>query len=181
MMLIGTSPTEQVWTPQRVELLTRLVSEGCSGSQIAAELGGVTRNAVIGKIHRMGLVGPKARVALKPWVGAGVSERTWHRRRAQASHRAFEGRDGASYRRYRSAPAHSFEAVAIGDEATDLAPEVVANPVTLLELSDHHCKWPVDRPGEPMMYCGAQKHPGYVYCARHCRMAYRLPERRRAA
>jgi GcrA cell cycle regulator len=182
MMLIGTSPTEQVrWTDQRVELLTKLVSDGCSGSQIAAELGGVTRNAVIGKIHRMGLVGPKARVAAKPWVGAGVSERTWHRRRAQASHRLLEARGGASYRRNRSAPAHSFEAVTIGIEATDLAPEFVANPVTLLELQEHSCRWPHDRDGEPMMYCGADSIRGLPYCAYHCRIAYRPPERRRTA
>jgi GcrA cell cycle regulator len=153
--LIGTSPIRKFewfkWTDQRVELLTKLLSDGYSGSQIAAELGGVTRNAVIGTIHRMGLVGYR------------------------------EKRGGASYRRNRSARAHSFEAVTIGDEATDLAPEVVADPVTLMELQEHHCRWPHDIPGEPMMYCGAQKHPGYAYCARHCRMAYRLPERRRAA
>jgi GcrA cell cycle regulator len=188
--LIGTSPTKKYewfkWTDERVELLTKLLSDGCSCSQIAAELGGITRNAVIGKIHRMGLVGPKARVTTKPWVEAGVSERTWHRHRAKASHRTFEARGGASYRRNRSAPAHSFEAVIIGDEATDLAPEVIANPVTLMELQEHHCRWPHDVAGEPMMYCGADSFVEIAgrhlpYCARHCRMAYRLPERRRAA
>jgi GcrA cell cycle regulator len=45
------------WTDERVELLARLWSEGFSASQIAAQLGGVTRNAVIGKVHRLGLSG----------------------------------------------------------------------------------------------------------------------------
>src|ERR1700754_2085357 len=45
------------WTDERVELLKRLWSEGLSASQIAAELGGITRNAVIGKVHRLGLSG----------------------------------------------------------------------------------------------------------------------------
>ena len=45
------------WTDERVELLKKLWSEGLSASQIAAQLGGVTRNAVIGKVHRLSLSG----------------------------------------------------------------------------------------------------------------------------
>ena len=45
------------WTEDRVELLTKLWAEGLSASQIAKQLGGVTRNAVIGKVHRLGLSG----------------------------------------------------------------------------------------------------------------------------
>ena len=45
------------WNDERVELLKRLWSEGLSASQIASELGGITRNAVIGKVHRLGLSG----------------------------------------------------------------------------------------------------------------------------
>jgi len=174
MMLIGTLPTEQPkWTETRVELLTKLFSDGCSGSQIAAELGGVTRNAVIGKLHRLGLKRVR-KLSEKPWIAAGVSDRTWYRRKHQQSSQWQGGAsaDKPAYRRNRSAPAHSFEAVTIGDEATDIAPEVIADPVTLLELSDHHCKWPVDRDGEPMMYCGAGTVLGFSYCARHWRMAH---------
>ena len=45
------------WTDERVELLKKLWADGLSASQIAAELGGITRNAVIGKVHRLGLSG----------------------------------------------------------------------------------------------------------------------------
>src|SRR3954463_9470821 len=45
------------WTDERVELLKKLWTDGLSASQIAAELGGITRNAVIGKVHRLGLAG----------------------------------------------------------------------------------------------------------------------------
>src|SRR5256886_7440797 len=45
------------WTDERVELLKKLWTDGLSASQIAAELGGITRNAVIGKVHRLGLSG----------------------------------------------------------------------------------------------------------------------------
>src|SRR5690348_1076323 len=46
-----------MWTDERVELLKKLWTDGLSASQIAAELGGITRNAVIGKVHRLGLSG----------------------------------------------------------------------------------------------------------------------------
>src|ERR1700728_4515784 len=49
------------WTDERVELLKKLWSDGLSASQIAAELGGITRNAVIGKVHRLGLSGRAVR------------------------------------------------------------------------------------------------------------------------
>ena len=55
------------WTDERVELLKKLWTEGLSASQIAGRLGGVTRNAVIGKVHRLGLMfGTRGNVALKP-------------------------------------------------------------------------------------------------------------------
>ena len=59
---------KMAWTDDRVEILTKLWGEGLSASQIARELGDVTRNAVIGKVHRLGLAGrasptrPKSRV-----------------------------------------------------------------------------------------------------------------------
>ena len=59
-MLTGGAAKEKEimsWTDERVELLKKLWSDGLSASQIAAELGGITRNAVIGKVHRLGLSG----------------------------------------------------------------------------------------------------------------------------
>ena len=53
------------WTDERVELLKKLWAEGLSASQIAARLGGVTRNAVIGKAHRLGLTGKHGGSSLK--------------------------------------------------------------------------------------------------------------------
>src|ERR1041385_2234972 len=50
-------PDMQTWTDDRVELLKKLWADGLSASQIAGELGGITRNAVIGKVHRLGLSG----------------------------------------------------------------------------------------------------------------------------
>ena len=167
------------WTDETVAEFKDLYAQGLSHSQIGKHFG-VSRNASIGKAARLGLNRVLPRKP-KLWVDAGVSKRTWHRRRAGSMLRLFEGQAGATYRRVHSAPAHSFEAVTIGREATGLEPEAVANPVTLMELQEHHCRWPHEVPGEPMMYCGAANVTGLPYCARHCRMAYRLPERRRAA
>jgi len=50
-------PDMQTWTDERVEQLKKLWADGLSASQIAGELGGITRNAVIGKVHRLGLSG----------------------------------------------------------------------------------------------------------------------------
>src|SRR5205085_4411379 len=71
----GAEEEDVSWTDERIETLKKLWSEGLSASQIAAELGGVTRNAVIGKVHRLGLSGraktpssaaPRARKARPP-------------------------------------------------------------------------------------------------------------------
>src|ERR1044071_2868011 len=58
-------PDLQTWTDERVELLKKLWADGLSASQIAARMGGVTRNAVIGKVHRLGLSG-RAKTAAAP-------------------------------------------------------------------------------------------------------------------
>jgi len=66
------------WTDERVETLKKMWAEGQSASQIAKELGGVTRNAVIGKVHRLGLsnrVGGSAVEADEPEVAAPVTPR----------------------------------------------------------------------------------------------------------
>ena len=55
----------------------------------------------------------------------------------------------------------------------DLPPEPVANPVTLMELQWHHCRWPIGDPQSPdFMFCGANKLDGHPYCGRHCGAAY---------
>src|SRR4028118_2052185 len=79
------------WTDERVETLRRMWAEGASASQIAKELGGVTRNAVIGKVHRLGLsnrAGPGGRAGEAP--GAGPAQRA--EARGGVSGKAVSGR-----------------------------------------------------------------------------------------
>ena len=71
------------WTDERVETLKKLWADGLSASQIAAELGGITRNAVIGKVHRLGLSGRDSR-----HVFAIAFARLPHPGPGEANHRA---------------------------------------------------------------------------------------------
>jgi len=153
------------WTDERVEQLKQMWIDGLSASQIAARLGGVTRNAVIGKVHRLGL------------SGRGAPTRVTRRRpstprapRAQTSNPA-PRRETASKK----------AAVAPAPEPEEL--ELLSDPSTqanLLELNEQTCKWPIGDPGdENFHFCGRRTAPGLPYCAGHAKMAYQpLPSRR---
>jgi GcrA cell cycle regulator len=143
--------TMQTWTPDRVDQLRNCVVAGLTCSQIAAEIG-VTRNAVIGKINRLGL--SPARPASPP--------------------RAPRPRQPTSRRRQvlRLLCAKELSAA---DEVT-LAPGLVDSTkiCSLLELSDGKCRWPVNEPGAAnFAFCGNDSIKGFSYCGCHVRMAYR--------
>jgi len=152
--------TLATWTPERIAQLRSFVDSGLTCSQIAAEIG-VTRNAVIGKIHRLGL--SPGRPAAQP---------------ARAA--APRGRRPPSPRRmlrlvYADAPGIAAAARAESDEIES------AQRCSLLELTQNTCRWPVSDPGAAdFSFCGNEAHTGFPYCAAHARMAYRFPARRRA-
>lgn len=126
-----------VWTDDRVELLRKLVAEGLSCSQIAAEIGGITRNAVIGKMHRLGLEQP---VHKQP-----------QRRRARAKVR----RD---YVLPLGRPPKQFKPV---EPAAEPPPPIVLSPgadrpVTMMELGQFDCRAVLDERNadNELLYCG---------------------------
>src|SRR5947208_5460942 len=156
------------WTDERVELLKKLWSDGLSASQIAAELGGITRNAVIGKVHRLGLSGR----AKSPSSAAPRPRKARaHTHMLRVSLPAVRGNN---------ALAHAFE--------SDIEPEpqLVDNVIpigqrrTILELTEETCRWPIGDPGTPdFFFCGGQTITGLPYCAYHSRVAYQPPNMRR--
>jgi GcrA cell cycle regulator len=156
------------WTDERVELLKKLWSDGLSASQIAGELGGITRNAVIGKVHRLGLSG-RAKSASTAVARPRKARSSSHMlRMARASIRG------------NTALAHAYE---IEDEA---APELVENVIpigqrrTILELTEQTCRWPIGDPGSTdFFFCGGNPVGGSPYCAYHARMAYQPAAARR--
>ena len=167
------------WTDDRVATLTKLWADGLSASQIAKQLGGVTRNAVIGKVHRLGLSG-----RAKPSSPA---------RKAAARKTAA---NSASRARTASKPKQK----TVRAPSVPRAPRVVAKaPVppppppleakpmsngefaTIMTITEHMCKWPIGDPGaDNFRFCGRKTDPEEPYCLAHSRVAYQ-PSRRRGA
>jgi GcrA cell cycle regulator len=186
------------WTDERIELLQKLWLQGMSASKIAGELAnGLTRNAVIGKVYRLGLSGransdatPNARQTPRLSARAQGGRPGSHGPRSQAGPSQIarsQASHGASFVRGNIALAVqpvAFE-TATPAPATATAHEVVVpivEPVTILELRDTMCRWPIGDPTQSdFRYCGARRTPGEgPYCGCHAAIAYQPhPDRRR--
>ena len=185
------------WTDERVEKLKELWAEGISASQIAKVLGGVTRNAVIGKVHRLGLSNrtttgeeakpaeapkPKAKAAPaekpaapaepapKPQEAAAAPLPTPVQRRVAPVIR------DATQPRAPGAPTPEEEAA----RATLVEIEKFAKKISLLELTERTCKWPIGDPTEDnFSFCGLAAVPGKPYCEHHVAVAFQPMSSRR--
>jgi len=155
------------WTEERVQLLRKLWQDGLSASQIAAELGGVTRNAVIGKVHRLGL------------SGRGQPTSTIKRQRRAGT---------TTVRRTRQTMSHGNLALQTNIEAlaeTEYRPRrdvvvPIAKRLSLQMLTEHTCKWPIGDPGdEEFHFCGHDSLGTGPYCEYHAGVAYQTPDPRR--
>jgi GcrA cell cycle regulator len=196
------------WTEERIERLKKMWHDGATASQIAEELGGVSRNAVIGKAHRLGLeqrpspVKPgEEKEAKKPAPAAAVAPKSAPRAEAPkaasaapaAPHAAAPHRP-ASEMQYRSIGPGGFIRQGPGDQQPPIPPAPprrlvpakpspeIAEKTSLLDLNDRICKWPMGHPGEPdFHFCGQAANPGFPYCVQHCGVAYQaqLPRRDR--
>jgi GcrA cell cycle regulator len=150
---IGTSAAgnSNTWTSARVEQLKSCISAGYSCSQIAVEIG-VTRNAVIGKMNRLGLSRPKV-------VAAKAPERkgdAW-RPRPLTQHQILM--------ELPPAPPTPEDAISLFK-------------CSLLELSPGKCRWPLSEPGtETFCFCGNRQVEGLPYCVGHARIAYKSAAR----
>jgi GcrA cell cycle regulator len=162
------------WTDERVEQLKKLWADGLSATQIAAQRGGVTRNAVIGKVHRLGLSGRTKTVTSQPRNTARPKTRP-----------AAPGRPAV-------------QPLVFGNTAlkTDLRPEPAprADPaptlafpapspegrVSILQLNERTCRWPEGDPASSeFRFCGSGTSTGLPYCPYHCAIAYQPSNERR--
>src|SRR5579859_6367434 len=127
--------TVLTWSDDRVEQLKKLWEAGLSASQIAAELGNVTRNAVIGKVHRLGLSGR----AKSPSSSAPRPRKARTGGMMRVPRAAMRGNTALAY-----------------DYEPEPEPELIEIPVaqrkTLLELSEKTCHWPIGDPGSPEFF-----------------------------
>jgi len=156
-----------MWTDERVELLKKLWTDGLSASQIAAELGGITRNAVIGKVHRLGLSGR----AKSP---------------SSAAPRPRKPRAPGMMRLARPTMRGNTALAPIYEQDVEPEPELVENIIpigqrcSLLELNDSKCRWPIGDPGSAeFFFCGGAPVEGLPYCSYHSRVAYQPAADRR--
>jgi GcrA cell cycle regulator len=169
------------WTDERVELLKKLWTEGLSASQIAGRLGnGVTRNAVIGKVHRLNLSG---RVQQQR-----VAQPRQPRKQREPS---LAPRAGGSMPSMPTAGSSALKPMMRAE--THIRPAAIPEPqplrlvdlpkdgrVTILHLSDKTCKWPIGDPGsEEFCFCGHGPREGSPYCEYHARLAYQPMQDRR--
>lgn len=151
------------WTDERVEILKKLWLEGLSASQIAKQLGGVTRNAVIGKVHRLGLSGRAApSQPARPIFKAPrpprplVASPPVHRRVVVEAVIA-------------AAPSPPVAAV----EIRAVARVESAGTATVLTLGAHMCKWPIGDPStDDFSFCGRRSSTDGPYCVEHAQVAY---------
>ena len=182
------------WTDERVELLKKMWGDGQSASQIAKELGGVTRNAVIGKVHRLGLSNrvttstaktdttakaepkpvaePKAKVAPKPEAAARPA-----------------APEPVTPIPMRKAIIPAGQPLPPQPSANEISPEALAKVseiekkakrLSLLELTERTCKWPVGDPAtDDFWFCGLATQAGKPYCEAHVGVAFQPMSARR--
>ncbi|WP_416356442.1 GcrA family cell cycle regulator [Aureimonas phyllosphaerae] len=195
------------WTDERIDLLKQLWGDGLSASQIAAQLGGVTRNAVIGKVHRLKLdsrlkasapleavVAPRA---VRPVLVETMPDEVPAPRVlpvqaptvavitpavAAAPRPVRPATLGATALKIEVEPEEQEEIV--GRATVPHGPgEVVpiSRNLTLVQLSDRTCKWPLGDPlSDEFRFCGNNAPDASPYCQYHARIAFQpVSERRR--
>ena len=186
------------WTDERVELLKKMWSDGQSASQIAKELGGVTRNAVIGKVHRLGLSNRTAGApapAAKPEVKSKPAPAAKAEPKAKPAPKTEAARPATPAPETKSAVPARRQIIPAGQplppqpSANEINPEALAKvnevekkakKISLMELTERTCKWPVGDPATPdFWFCGLPVQAGKPYCEAHVGVAFQPMSARR--
>lgn len=192
------------WTDDRIGTLKKMWQQGKSASEIAEKLGGVTRNAVIGKAHRLGLSGrpsPIKKVVKKVAPAAAPAKKAAAAPSKAPVAAASKAKAVAPVVPVKAAPSKAAPAPIAKSSAPPPRPtanapgkpaEIVqlaalANAtsredgllVSILELTERVCRWPVGDPKDPNFgYCGNVAYEGHPYCAEHVAIAFQAPNRK---
>jgi GcrA cell cycle regulator len=164
------------WTEERVETLRKLWADGLSASQIAAQLGSVSRNAVIGKVHRLKLSSRGRSTAAAPRTKKQAPVSTVVKTvKSVAPMRAAVATVGATALKI----AFDAEPVARYRPAQDVVVPI-SRKLHLVQLTERTCKWPNGDPlTESFSFCGADSAETGPYCQYHSRIAFQPASERR--
>jgi len=185
------------WTDERVETLKKMWGEGQSASQIAKELGGVTRNAVIGKVHRLGLSNragagapaPAATPEPKPKPVEVKAKPPAPRTEPAREIKPDEPETRVTVPHVRKPIIPAGQPLPPQPSANEISPEALAKvneiekkskKISLMELTERTCKWPVGDPAtDNFWFCGLPVQQGKPYCEAHVGVAFQPMSSRR--
>jgi len=168
------------WTDDRVATLTKMWKDGRSAAEIAKELGGVTRNAVIGKAHRLGLSGRASPIKKKKETAKKTATKTAAKKTTKTTKKKAAAK--AEEKPEASAKQQKMVTDAIKAAAAEEPSKAKEGGITLLELTERVCKWPIGDPQESdFHFCGMPSMNSLPYCEEHAAMAYQTPRKAGAA
>ena len=193
------------WSDERVAVLKKMWLEGNSASEIAKVLGNITRNAVIGKVHRLGLSNRDANASKSGTITSKVTKGVKRGRPPKKIDKEVKKRGRPQkLKEPRDFPEITDDknksATSIGNETrssdsnlkvvSDLSEETLKNllkvemkakKISLMELTERTCKWPIGDPAtETFWFCGHESEPGKPYCKTHISIAFQPINQRRA-
>ena len=179
------------WTDERVEILKKMWAENHSASEIAKELGGVTRNAVIGKVHRLGLSNRGGASAGKPAAKEKAAPKAEAKPapKPRMEPKAKEAAEAKPVTPIRKPIIPAGQPLPPQPSANEISPEALAKvneiekkakKLSLMELTERTCKWPVGDPAtEDFWFCGLPVQQGKPYCEAHVGVAFQPMSSRR--
>ncbi len=195
------------WSEERVEVLKKMWLEGKSASEIAKELGDITRNAVIGKVHRLGLSNRETK-STKPQSNSSGVKQVQKRGRPRKDKNIVEGQKSSkdtrrgklnlsvglsSNKTDRKASPNETSIITESNNlglVSDLSEETLkslqeienkSKKISLMELTERTCKWPIGDPAtEKFWFCGHESEPGKPYCKTHISIAFQQVTQRRS-
>ena len=192
------------WSDERVAILKKMWLEGSSASEIAKELGNITRNAVIGKVHRLGMSNRDTN-NLKSGSSTSNAKKSVRRGRPPKVNKE-EKKRGRPHKL--KDPGDFPETLDVKEKSTtssakemrldenktkvasDLSEETLQNilkvemkskKISLMELTERTCKWPIGDPAtDTFWFCGHESEPGKPYCKTHISIAFQPITQRRS-
>ena len=191
------------WSDERVAVLKKMWLDGNSASEIAKELGDITRNAVIGKVHRLGLSNRDTSVS---GARPGINKPAKSTKRGRPAKVDKEPKKRGRPQKIKETKGFhetadkgkSITATSATKRSNDSKPEVVSDlseetlksllkiemkskKISLMDLTERTCKWPIGDPAtDSFWFCGHEAEPGKPYCKTHISIAFQPITQRRS-